>query len=106
MVRNNKDIRKEMKRIDSINYLKKLYILLDNIMGNSMLGMKYTKSLRKGIVSLEKNKLFVENSMFKVKVNNSKGAITIDVLHANGELIDSTTYNPDSIISDKTLGKS
>ena len=95
-----------MKRTDSINYLKKLYVLLDNIMGNSMLGMKYTKSLRKGINSLQKNKLFVDNGMFKVKVNNSKGAITIDVLHSNGELIDSTTYDPDSVISDKTLGKS
>ena len=105
MVRNNKDIRAKMTRSDSINYLKKLYALLDNLMGDSLLGIKYIRSLRKGINSLQKNKLFVDNGLFKVKVNDNKGSITIDILHASGKLIDSHTYAPDSVISEKIIGK-
>ena len=92
-----------MNRRDSINYLKKLYVLLDNLMGSSLLGIKYVRSLKKGIKSLEKNKLSVDNGLFKVKVNNAKGCITIDV---NGELIDTHTYSPESVISEKIIGKS
>ena len=95
-----------MNRRDSINYLKKLYVLLDNLMGSSLLGIKYVRSLKKGIKSLEKNKLSVDNGLFKVKVNNAKGCITIDILHVNGELIDTHTYSPESVISEKIIGKS
>ena len=95
-----------MTRSDSINYLKKLYVLLDNLMGSSLLGIKYIRSLRKGISSLQKNKLLVENGSFKVKVNDDKGAITIDIRHVNGQLIDSHTYAPNSVISEKVIGKS
>ena len=95
-----------MTKTDSINYLKKLYVLLNQLMGSSLLGIKYTRSLKKGISSLQKNKLLVENNLFKVKVNENKGAITIDISHVNGELIDSHTYAPDSVISEKVIGKS
>ena len=95
-----------MTRSDSINYLKKLYVLLDELMGGSLLGIKYIRSLRKGISSLQKNKLLVENGSFKVKVNDDKGAITIDIRHVNGQLIDSHTYAPDSVVSEKVIGKS
>ena len=95
-----------MTKTDSINYLKKLYVLLNQLMGSSLLGIKYTRSLKKGISSLQKNKLLVDNNSFKVKVNENKGAITIDISHVNGELIDSHTYAPDSVISEKVIGKS
>ena len=56
-----------MDRKDSIINLKKLYLLLDELMGETLLGMKYTRSLKKGISSLEKNRLLVKNNMFQVK---------------------------------------
>ena len=95
-----------MTKRDSINYLKKLYVLLDNLMGESLLGIKYVRSIRKGIKSLERKNLSVDNGMFKVKVNATKGVITIDIKHKNGELIDSHTYNPDSVLDEKVIGKS
>ena len=95
-----------MTNRDSINYLKKLYVLLDNLMGESLLGIKYVRSIRKGIKSLEKKQLYVDNGMFKVKVKDKKGIITIDIKHKDGELIDSHTYNPASIIDEKIIGKS
>ena len=63
-------------------------------------------SIRKGIKSLERKNLSVDNGMFKVKVNDTKGVITIDIKHKNGELIDSHTYNPDSVLDEKVIGKS
>lgn len=95
-----------MTKRDSINYLKKLYVLLDNLMGESLLGIKYVRSIRKGIKSLEKKQLYIDNGMFKVKVKDKKGVITIDIKHKDGELIDSHTYNPTSIIDEKVIGKS
>ena len=64
-----------MTKRDSINYLKKLYVLLDNLMGESLFGIKYVRSIRKGIKSLERKNLSVDNGMFKVKVNDTKGVI-------------------------------
>ncbi len=95
-----------MKRIDSINYLKRLYVLLDRLMGSSLLGIKYTKSLKRGIKSLQKNKLLVDNGTFKVEVNNKKNRITIDVIHKNGELIESLSYDQESLIGNDIIGKS
>ena len=41
-------------------------MFLDELMGDTILGTKYIKSLRKGIESLEKNRLEVDNGTFKV----------------------------------------
>lgn len=91
---------------DSIDYLKKLYVLLDKLMGSSLLGIKYTRSIKKGIKSLQKNKLSVDNGMFKVKVDNKKERIKIDILHKNGELIESHTYDHNNLISEDIIGES
>tara|TARA_R100001594_G_scaffold59590_1_gene93543 strand:- start:658 stop:945 length:288 start_codon:yes stop_codon:yes gene_type:complete len=93
-------------RESSILYLKKLHILLDDLMGNTILGMKYIKSLEKSIKSLEKNQLEVENGTFKVEVENNIDNITIDISHKNGELIDTLTYDSNSTLGDKIIGKS
>jgi len=106
MARNNKNIKKIMNREDSIIILKKLYLLLDDLMGETLLGRKYTKSLKKGIRSLEKNSLLVKNHMFQVKVKNKKGVIIIDVKDLNGEIIESHVYDSKNIISDDIVGKS
>jgi len=95
-----------MKRRDSINYLKRLYVLLDRLMGSSLLGIKYTKSLKRGINSLQKNKLSVDNGTFKVNVNKKKNRITVDISHKNGELIESHTYDQDSLIGEDIIGES
>ena len=74
-------------------------------MGNTILGTKYIKSLSKGIKSLEKNKLQVDNGTFKVEVENNIDNITIDVSHKSGELIDTLTYDSKSILGDRIIGK-
>lgn len=95
-----------MTRESSILCLKKLYVLLNNLMGSTILGSKYTKSLKKAINSLERNKLMVENKIFKVKIENNIDNITIDVLSHNDDLIDSIRYDCDSFISEEIAGKS
>ena len=95
-----------MNRESSIIHLKKLYVLLDNLMGSTTLGYKYTKSLQKGINSLEKNKLQVDNGTFKVIVENNIDNITIDVAHKNGEIIDTLKYDCQSLLGESIIGKS
>ncbi len=95
-----------MDRKDSIINLKKLYLLLDELMGETLLGMKYTRSLKKGISSLEKNKLLVKNNMFQVKVKDKNGAITINVQDLKGNTIESFKYDSKNVISDDIVGKS
>ena len=80
-------------------------MLLDDLMGNTILGSKYIKSIEKGIKSLEKNKLQVDNGTFKVEVENNIDNITIDVSHKSGELIDTLTYDSTSILGDRIIGK-
>ena len=95
-----------MNREISIIHLKKLYVLLDNLMGNTILGYKYTKSLQKGINSLEKNELQVDNGTFKVIVENNIDNITIDVSHKSGEIIDTLKYDSQSLLGESIIGKS
>ncbi len=95
-----------MDRKDSIINLKKLYLLLDELMGETLLGMKYTRSLKKGISSLEKNRLLVKNNMFQVKVKDKNGAITINVQDLKGNTIESFKYDSKNVISDDIVGKS
>ena len=95
-----------MNRKSSISCLKKLYVFLDELMGETILGIKYTKSLRKGIESLEKNKLVVDNGTFKVNVKNKEEIITINVFHKNGEIIESLEYDAKSLIGNNIIGKS
>ena len=95
-----------MNRQLSITYIKKLYTLLDNLMGETILGVKYTKSLRKGIESLEKNKLVVDNGTFKVNVKNKENIITINVFHKDGEIIESLEFNSNLILGENIIGKS
>ena len=75
-------------------------------MGETVLGTKYIKSLRKGIESLEKNKLVVDNGTFKVNVKNKEEIITINVFHKNGEIIESLEFDAKSIIGNNIIGKS
>lgn len=95
-----------MTRKLSITYLKKLYVFLDNLMGETILGIKYIRSLKKGIESLEKNKLVVDNGTFKVNVKNKENIITINVSHKNGEVIESLEYDAKSVINTNIIGKS
>ena len=95
-----------MDRKDSIINLKKLYLLLDELMGETLLGMKYTRSLKKGISSLEKNRLLVKNNMFQVKVKDKNGVITINVQDLKGNTIESFKYDSKNVISDDIVGKS
>ena len=95
-----------MDRKDSIINLKKLYLLLDELMGETLLGMKYTRSLKKGISSLEKNRLLEKNNMFQVKVKDKNGAITINVQDLKGNTIESFKYDSKNVISDDIVGKS
>ena len=95
-----------MDRKDSIINLKKIYLLLDELMGETLLGMKYTRSLKKGISSLEKNRLLVKNNMFQVKVKDKNGAITINVQDLKGNTIESFKYDSKNVISDDIVGKS
>lgn len=95
-----------MDKKSSILHLKKLYLLLSNLMGETILGHKYKKSLRKGIKSLQKNSLCVENSRFKVLVNNRKNRISIEVLTKNGDVVDTLIYDDNNIISGDIVGKS
>ena len=81
-------------------------MFLDELMGETILGIKYTKSLRKGIESLEKNKLVVDNGTFKVNVKNKEEIITINVFHKNGEIIESLEYDAKSLIGNNLIGKS
>ena len=94
-----------MNRKSSISYLKKLYVLLDRLMGETILGTKYTRSLKFGINSLEKNDLIVENGTFKVNIKKNVDNITIDVEHKSGQLIDSHKYDSESILSTNIIGK-
>lgn len=95
-----------MTRKLSITYLKKLYVFLDNLMGETILGIKYIRSLKKGIESLEKNKLVVDNGTFEVNVKNKENIITINVSHKNGEVIESLEYDAKSVINTNIIGKS
>ena len=95
-----------MNREDSIINLKKLYLLLNELMGETLLGMKYTKSLKKGISSLKKNRLLVKNKMFQVKVKDKNGVISIDVQDLEGNSIESFKYDSQNVISDDIVGKS
>ena len=95
-----------MNRKKSINYLKKLHVLLNDLMGDTILGTKYIRSISKGIKSLEKNTLLVDNELFNVKVKNSKGVIRIDVSSKTGEIIDTIKYDSRNVISNDTVGKS
>ena len=95
-----------MNRKRSISYLKKLYVFFDDLMGSTMLGSKYIKSIRKGIESLEKNKLVVDNGTFKVNVKNKENTITIDVLLKDGEIVESLEFSSNSVIGDNIIGKS
>ena len=95
-----------MTRKLSITYLKKLYVFLDNLMGETILGIKYIRSLKKGIESLEKNKLVVDNGTFEVNVKNKENIITINVSHKNREIIESLEYDAKSVINTNIIGKS
>ena len=95
-----------MNRESSISYLKKLYVLLNKLMGETLLGVKYTRSLKTGINSLEKNDLIVKNGTFEVNVKKNINNITVDVKHKSGELIDSHTYDSESLVSTNIIGKS
>ena len=95
-----------MTRKLSITYLKKLYVFLDNLMGETILGIKYIRSLKKGIESLEKNKLVVDNGTFEVNVKNKENIITINVSHKNGKIIESLEYDAKSVINTNIIGKS
>jgi len=81
-------------------------VFLDKLMGDTILGTKYTRSLKKGIESLEKNKLVVDNGTFKVNVKNKEEIITINVSHKNGEIIESLEFDAKSIIGNNIIGKS
>ena len=93
-----------MNRKTSISHLKKLYVLIDNIMGDTILGTKYTRSLRKSINSLERNKICVENRFFRVLVKNKKDHIEISILTKNGDVIDTLKYDNSNIISEDNIG--
>tara|TARA_R100000995_G_scaffold23600_2_gene10184 strand:+ start:8932 stop:9219 length:288 start_codon:yes stop_codon:yes gene_type:complete len=95
-----------MNRKSSINCLKKLYVLLNDVMGDTVLGTKYKRSLKKGIKSLEKNALEVNNGVFKVQVTNNVDNITIDVLSNEDEIIDTIRYDCDAFLNDEIIGKS
>ena len=95
-----------MNRQSSISCLKKLYVLFEDLMGSTVLGTKYIKSLKKAINSLERNELTVENNILKVQVINNRDNITIDILSKNDDLIDSIRYDSDSFISEEIVGKS
>ena len=81
-------------------------MLFNDLMGSTILGTKYIKSLRKAIDSLERNELMVENKIFKVKVENNTDNITIDILSKDDDLIDSIRYDCDSFINEEIVGKS
>ena len=106
MVGINQNIQYIVDKSSSIYHLKKLYIFFHKLMGDTILGHKYKKSLKKGISSLEEKNVCVENSMVKVLVENNKDCISIEVLSKDGDVIDTLIYDQNNIISEDIIGKS
>ena len=98
-----------MNRKSSINCLKKLYVLLNDVMGDTVLGTKYKRSLKKGIKSLTLDMSDGGAATFNGAVaagSLTVDNITIDVLSNEDEIIDTIRYDCDAFLNDEIIGKS
>ena len=94
-----------MNKKHSIAYLLTLRHTLDNLMGQSIMGCRYTKALKAGIDSLATKELEVESSSYTVKVLEEDGDVYVQVYLTNGGLLETHEYLKDNIVDEGNLGK-
>ena len=95
-----------MNKKTSIAYLLTLQTTLDDLMGKSILGSRYTKALGAGIESLATNELELESNKYTVKILENKGNIYVQVYFTNGGLIETHEYLVSDLIDETTIGDS
>jgi hypothetical protein len=94
-----------MDKKHSIAYLLTLQKTLDDLMGESMLGSKYTRAIQSGIESLANEDLEVESNKYTVKVLEHKGNIYVQVYFTEGGLIETHEYLVEDLIDEDSLGE-
>ena len=95
-----------MEKNSAANYLKKLRIVLKNLMGDTILGTKYVRSLNIAINVLEGNHAELITDVYAVNAINHNEGIIVDVFHnESGKLIESIEMGPSSIVDEKNLGE-
>ena len=93
-----------MDKKHSIAYLLTLQRTLDDLMGRSILGSKYTKALQSGIESLSNDEIELESNKFTVKVLEHKSNLYVQVYFTDGGLIETHEYLVDDLIDESNLG--
>ena len=94
-----------MDKKHSIAYLLTLQKTLDNLMGKTMLGSKYTKAIQSGIESLSNSELEIESTKYTVKVLEHKSNLYVQVYFTEGGLIETHEYLVEDIIDEESLGE-
>lgn len=79
---------------------------MSDILGQSVLGYEYKKSLALAIKRLEENKLKVSNSKYAIYVKNKDDYISVDICTKQGHLIETIKFENDQMLDDQLNGES
>lgn len=95
-----------MKRNNAIHNLKKLYLLIKDVFGETINGYEYLSSLKLAITYLEQNKLKVSNDKYAIFVDNHDDYISVDICTKRGDLIETIKFENDQLLEDQVSGES
>ncbi len=95
-----------MKRNNAIHNLKKLYVLIKDVFGETINGYEYLSSLKLAITYLEQNKLKVSNDKYAIFVDNHDDYISVDICTKRGDLIETIKFENDQLLEDQVSGES
>jgi len=93
-----------MDKKHSIAYLVSLQNTLHDLMGQTIVGSRYTKALGAGIESLANKDIELKSSKFTVKILENKGNIYVNVYFTEGGLIETHEYLIEDLIDENSLG--
>tara|TARA_R100000152_G_C6779847_1_gene211937 strand:+ start:3784 stop:4071 length:288 start_codon:yes stop_codon:yes gene_type:complete len=95
-----------LKRNNAIHNLKKLYVLIKDVFGETINGYEYLSSLKLAITYLEQNKLKVSNDKYAIFVDNHDDYISVDICTKRGDLIETIKFENDQLLEDQVSGES
>ena len=95
-----------MDKKHSIVYLLTLKDTINDLMGSSLMGNRYTKALKAGIESLSSDDIEVTSNKFVIKVVNDKGNLYVKVFLKKGGWLETHEYLAQDLIDENMLGES
>ena len=95
-----------MEKSSSVKYLKNLRTVLKNLMGETILGVKYVRALNIAIDVLDGYHAELITDIYSVNAINKDEGIIIDIFHnETGSLLESIEMDPDSVIDESITGE-